>query len=257
MKIRLFVSQSEATVAGNLMNWELEGESFVVGRKEGCPVRLYDASVSAEHFRLSRGRDGWKIEDLGSLTVTRLNGRLLEAGVTVPLRHLDAIQAGVYSILCSLSEEEIDPWKHFRWAAESDFSLPHLEELHAGSKAAIHLLGPTKTVLAGRSSECSLLLDDSAVSRRHAVFTVKKGTVFCRDLSSSNGTWVNGQRIRGEKALNHGDIIQLGRYKLRFVSAGRVSRWDTVSRTMTRLSPYIMFSLLGALAWAVVILVFS
>lgn len=51
---------------------------------------------------------------------------------------------------------------------------------------------------------------DLEVSARHAVVFRQGGGYIIRDLGSTNGTWVNGERVRGEMALEPGDKIQLG-----------------------------------------------
>lgn len=54
------------------------------------------------------------------------------------------------------------------------------------------------------------ILPDEHVSRRHARIMAVSGEYLLTDLGSTNGTVVNGQRIKGATVLQHGDIIQLG-----------------------------------------------
>ncbi|MBX3365593.1 MAG: FHA domain-containing protein [Phycisphaeraceae bacterium] len=63
--------------------------------------------------------------------------------------------------------------------------------------------------LIGRSSE-ALPMTDNTVSRRHAELTPDAGLWFIRDLSSQNGTYVNGHRIESRVALKPGDQIRVG-----------------------------------------------
>lgn len=61
-----------------------------------------------------------------------------------------------------------------------------------------------------------VVVDVDGVSRAHAVFE-RFGDTWCvRDLGSRNGTFVNGERIIGERALHSGDEILLGRLRLLF-----------------------------------------
>ena len=57
---------------------------------------------------------------------------------------------------------------------------------------------------------------DSGVSRLHAVIRQNGGNVILVDLASSNGTYINGIRIRPnvEQLLRHGDIVALGKLKI-------------------------------------------
>ena len=72
-----------------------------------------------------------------------------------------------------------------------------------------------KSTVFGRSKECEALIDESSVSRRHALFERSNSNIFVKDLNSTNGTFVNGKRILNQK-LADGDRIKLGRVVLRF-----------------------------------------
>jgi FHA domain len=66
-----------------------------------------------------------------------------------------------------------------------------------------------------------VVVDADGVSRVHAVFE-RFGDAWCvRDLDSRNGTFVNGGRIIGERALHSGDEIVLGRLRLLFRGPAR------------------------------------
>ena len=65
-----------------------------------------------------------------------------------------------------------------------------------------------KTII-GRQEECDLRIPLSEVSRRHAVMTVDDKVVTLRDLGSSNGTYINNERI-AEQKLSAGDHIVIG-----------------------------------------------
>ena len=68
----------------------------------------------------------------------------------------------------------------------------------------------------GREKGADILLPDTAVSRRHAALDAE-GTAFrLRDLGSTNGTLLNGEKIR-EGAIRHGDRFQVGNTTLQFV----------------------------------------
>ena len=72
-----------------------------------------------------------------------------------------------------------------------------------------------ETVL-GRSLECSLIIDDEAVSARHAKIKSVRGAFYLFDLVSDNGTYLNGQKLLRPKALYDWDEIVLGRTHLIF-----------------------------------------
>jgi pSer/pThr/pTyr-binding forkhead associated (FHA) protein/S1-C subfamily serine protease len=80
----------------------------------------------------------------------------------------------------------------------------------------------------GRHPTCDIRFDperDLDVSSRHAVLFLKEGHWHLRDLGSTNGTYVNGTRITGERALAEGDVIRFGATgpEARFVSRDDIS----------------------------------
>jgi hypothetical protein len=71
----------------------------------------------------------------------------------------------------------------------------------------------------GKGPGNDIVLDDATVSRLHASLEAF-GEGWCvNDLGSSNGTFVNGDRIWGASRLRHGDEIRLGRSRLLFRSS--------------------------------------
>jgi pSer/pThr/pTyr-binding forkhead associated (FHA) protein len=69
-------------------------------------------------------------------------------------------------------------------------------------------LSGNKTVI-GRRPDCGVRIQTSDVSRRHCEIESQDDRVLIRDLGSSNGTFVNGQRVE-EVKLSPGDTIQVG-----------------------------------------------
>src|SRR5262245_44866739 len=61
-------------------------------------------------------------------------------------------------------------------------------------------------IVIGRSSELDMVLVEDMVSRRHAKITVTAGQIFIQDLGSTNGSFVNGEKIKRAR-LNEGDRI--------------------------------------------------
>lgn len=62
----------------------------------------------------------------------------------------------------------------------------------------------------GRSRNCEIRVDDDSVSRVHAAFVWRDGQPLIEDLGSSNGTFVNGERIRRPQAVRAGDVVRFG-----------------------------------------------
>lgn len=76
-----------------------------------------------------------------------------------------------------------------------------------------------RTVI-GRGQSSDITIDNPEISRQHAQFTREGASIVVGDLGSTNGTFVNGQRISGPTPLKNGDIVELGEaVRLDFVSA--------------------------------------
>ncbi|HEV3118616.1 MAG TPA: FHA domain-containing protein [Gemmataceae bacterium] len=62
----------------------------------------------------------------------------------------------------------------------------------------------------GRDPKCNLRPASSIISKRHCALLVRNGKVFLKDFDSTNGTFVNDQRVAGERELNHQDKVGVG-----------------------------------------------
>jgi pSer/pThr/pTyr-binding forkhead associated (FHA) protein len=74
--------------------------------------------------------------------------------------------------------------------------------------------------LIGRGPECHLRPNSELVSRHHCMLVADGNGVTLRDLGSTNGTLVNGQRISGAVAVCHKDLIQIGPLGFRMIIEG-------------------------------------
>lgn len=119
--------------------------------------------------------------------------------------------------------------------AESSRTLPIVDTEFARTVERLRETRPTLLVLAGpvlgarlalsgaptvfgRSPECDVTLPDEGISSRH--FEIRlgpDGRFVVRDLGSTNGTLINGERISGERRLEPGDRLLVGHTPMRFL----------------------------------------
>lgn len=83
---------------------------------------------------------------------------------------------------------------------------------------------PLGEFVIGRSSSCSLALDDALVSRRHAILRVSTESVTVEDLGSRNGVNLNGQKIVGTARVRHLDRVSIGGQDMIVMEVGRQAR---------------------------------
>lgn len=73
----------------------------------------------------------------------------------------------------------------------------------------------TGPVIVGRSPGADIVIAASYVSGRHAQFRLMGQNLFVEDLGSTNGTFVNGNRISAPAALKNNDVVSVGDVSIR------------------------------------------
>lgn len=89
-----------------------------------------------------------------------------------------------------------------------------LSALNGQEKGRVFQLTGEQPELMGRQAP-NIKLTDAQTSRRHAEIILQNNTWLIRDLGSTNGTWVNGQRITQITELEVGDRLVVGRHQFR------------------------------------------
>lgn len=100
---------------------------------------------------------------------------------------------------------------------------------HAGREFVVSV----PEFLIGRGQECQLRLKSDVVSRRHCAVVVEGDVAVVKDFGSTNGTFLNHQRIEGRRELNSGDRISIGVLELEVqLSAGETGKSKPKIRTV-------------------------
>jgi DNA-binding winged helix-turn-helix (wHTH) protein len=88
----------------------------------------------------------------------------------------------------------------------------------------------------GRDPQCTVWLDESGVSRRHARIAVAGRSATIEDLNSKNGTFVGGRALKQARDLADGDVIRFGSTQARFTmwSEGQAPETVRLNRKRTR-----------------------
>jgi pSer/pThr/pTyr-binding forkhead associated (FHA) protein len=85
----------------------------------------------------------------------------------------------------------------------------------------------------GRDVVNTVRLTERNISRKHALLRKNGAGWVVKDLTSYNGCFVNGGRVAGERGLKHGDLLQLGDYRLELIDEEALARLDPESKTAT------------------------
>ena len=94
-----------------------------------------------------------------------------------------------------------------------------------GAVGTVVALDQSRTVL-GRGPGVDLTLDDTTMSRQHAVIELDGETLRIRDLGSKNGMSVN-RELTAECALTHGDRFKIGSHEFQMIIEERVEEPET------------------------------
>ena len=83
---------------------------------------------------------------------------------------------------------------------------------------------PDGETIVGRSPECSIPLEFQGISRKHFKVLVRNENCEIEDLGSSNGTFLNNQKLEGNAKVSKGDVIKLGSIALKYLPKGDTER---------------------------------
>lgn len=96
----------------------------------------------------------------------------------------------------------------------------YLEGFEARSQRMLRTQVRSLPFSVGRRSSCDLSLDSKMVSQRHAEIFLREDSLWLRDLGSTNGTFVNGERVSVDHHLHDGDILHFADLEFRLVRTG-------------------------------------
>jgi pSer/pThr/pTyr-binding forkhead associated (FHA) protein len=96
--------------------------------------------------------------------------------------------------------------------------MARLVILSEGFTGKAHELTVEKTTI-GRVDDNTFPIPEGSISSHHCEVLLKGADVIIRDLSSTNGTFVNGHQVTGEAPLKPGQILRLGQVEMRLEDA--------------------------------------
>jgi ABC-type multidrug transport system ATPase subunit/ABC-type multidrug transport system permease subunit len=184
---------------GASQTFALDARPQTIGRAPDSDILLSSRFVSAHHARIEPVGQTHQISDVGSTNGLLFEGRRLAPNSPLPLADGAVLRIG-------------DP------ATGNFITLTYRNpEAQLGDRAArirrSHPLNPQQAQIAIGREQCDIVLDNPQVSRRHALIERDGPRHVLSDVGSTNGTFVNGQRI-SRRALQPGDVIQIGAFKL-------------------------------------------
>src|SRR2546421_2726413 len=254
-----FVNLTDART-GQTKRVELTKEVTRIGRDpEGEVVIDADAAVvSRRHAEIHKGAEQFTLVDLKSFNGTLVNDQRITD--SVPLFDGDEIQLGVGGPILRL----VDP-SHpapARRVIQPGAPTPSQQNIPSAF-GQIAAMAQRQTIVStsgtlqppaaaagshpqllsrlsfenhpelsvGRAPDSDVRLDGLQISNRHARFVRTNGSVAVEDTGSTNGVYVNGERISGRRNVSLADVIQIGPFVLQADAAQGVAVYDTRSKT--------------------------
>lgn len=185
-----------------------DGNRVVLGRSDGCDVRLPDPSVSLRHATLRQSGSEYSLVDEGSSNGTFVGGIRLPPHTPRLVRSGDVVRLGRVWVEVHLGATPATPDLGL---ATRDFALALVSNaLHGMGEdttpkvrvvegpdagAVLRLADVGRIYTVGRGETCDLPLADPDCSREHAAIVRRGSTVLLRDAGSRNGLLLGGNRV--------------------------------------------------------------
>jgi len=199
--------QLVVAIAGeNPQTYTLTNQSLSIGRVDGNDIVVSSQIVSGRHAKLEKVSGGYQLSKLPDAKNPILfEGRPLEGSRV--LRHGDIIRIG-----------SLDPgvMVSMTYNAPSQVSQEIQRDIVFGQNTLIQI---------GRDSTNDVVLASPSVSRFHAQVEKVGQRYRVEDLRSSNGTFVNGERIDGSVWLKPEDTIRVGQFRF-VMGKDQLARYD-------------------------------
>ncbi|WP_028279973.1 DUF3662 and FHA domain-containing protein [Arthrobacter sp. H5] len=208
-------SQVQPVEIASSLRRELDNKAMTLAQGRTLAPNAFTARLSDPDFALAQEWGATLAEELCDVVIKHVNSQnyTLQGPVKVSFTRDSNLKPGVFEIDSATEKQQSGarrPITPSAPARQPTRFQPILDldgqrySLNAGS------------VILGRSSEADILVDDTGVSRRHLEIQIQGGQTRAVDLRSTNGSYVNGQRVNGEAELTDGSIITMGRTRITF-----------------------------------------
>ena len=240
----------EGPFKGETINLD-DNELWLFGRDENqCNFVIDDSSVSRKHLKIIKTDDGYLLNNLSETNPSEVNDEVIDQYV---LKEGDKIKIGNSLFLFTESEneevkednkeeiEEIEePPKEekdetiyeepiedvpYSLIDESPFILKVISGPNAGAEFG---MGKNRKYIIGKDPNISdIIFTDLSVSRKNSEISVdEEGNIYLEDLSSKNGTFLNGTQIKEKAKVEFQDVITIGTTS--FVIVSKEESFETI-----------------------------
>lgn len=207
-------TQVQPVEIASALRRELDNKAMTLSEGRTLAPNVFTARLSEADFILAQEWGAPLAEELCDVVIKHVNSQsyTLRGPVKVSFTRDADLKAGVFEI-DSATDKQAAP----RRPATPDAPTRQPTRLQPvldldGQRYSLN----AGSIVLGRSSEADILVDDTGVSRKHLEILTQGGTTRAVDLGSTNGSYVNGQRVNGEIELTDGSTITMGRTRMTF-----------------------------------------
>ncbi|NIB41806.1 FHA domain-containing protein [Pseudomaricurvus alkylphenolicus] len=201
--------------------WIIE-KRYTIGSAEDN--HLVVEQLDAHHARLLTKNNQLFLKDNNSREGCYVNDQRITEKQLLPG---DTIRLG------TLELEILDPRESLTQAVLEDNAIPQRWSLVADSSwlSGQEFEIPPRSAIIGRGSQCDIIIPGTHMSRQHAQLTVKGNMLHVRDLASSNGTYINEERVE-EGIARPGDRLRLDVYSFRLIGPEKDANKTQIRRAV-------------------------
>lgn len=208
-------AQVEPVEIASRLRREVDHKSLTVAAGRTLAPNVFDVQLSEDDFRRAQQWGTPLAEELCDVVINhvRSQGYTLQGSVRISFRRDTELRAGDFEIISSTEKSQGAPARSNVPAAPSRQPV-RLQPVLDIDGQRYSLNAPS--IVLGRSSEADIHVEDTGVSRRHLEIRTANGVTSAVDMGSTNGSYVNGQKVSGSTELTDGSTITMGRTKIIF-----------------------------------------
>ncbi|WP_372699604.1 FhaA domain-containing protein [Arthrobacter sp. JSM 101049] len=203
-------------IASQLRN-EMDNRTLTLSEGRTLAPNSFKIRLGNSDFERARQWGATLAEELCDVAVKHARSQqyTLQGPVTVSFNRDETIKAGSFTIDAAMEKAA---------SAEAP-AAPHPPTAPsrppAGQQPVLDINGQryalnADSVVLGRSADADIPLDDPGISRRHVEIIREGSRAWAVDLGSTNGSYVNGQRIQDREELFDGSIVAMGRTRITY-----------------------------------------
>ncbi len=194
-------------------DFDLIGDKFSIGSSQEATIQIESVGMSAIHAIIEKDGNDFIVRTDNPASMVSVNGRLVKEHKEVREGDLMIIAQVHCKIVGEVQEQKDDNRTRIRMALPKHI-LRGVSGVYFGKTFPLR----GKTTL-GRHSDNDIFVNVDGISRKHAVISVLADGLEIEDMGSSNGTYVNGEKI-SKSALKIGDEVKLDNIRFLIQSPG-------------------------------------